>query len=214
MNTTLIAIREHNPCTNGWKKLLSHLEKTKADDELLPITTILDSNGVEDALWCLRAVGGRDREIRLYAVWCARQVQHLMADQRSINALDVAVRHANGTATDDELAAAWAAARDAARDAALAAARDAAWDAARDAAWDAAWDAALAAARAAAWAAARDAARDAALAAARDAALAAARDAAWDAARDAASNVQAKELRRVCDCISAGQDPYPFKEAE
>ena len=131
MNTTLIAIREHNPCANGWKKLLSHLGKTKADDELLPITTILDSNGVEDALWCLRAVGGRDREIRLYAVWCARQVQHLMADQRSINALDVAVRHANGTAMDDELAAA----RDAAWDAAWAAARDAA----RDAAWDAAW---------------------------------------------------------------------------
>ena len=178
MNTTLIAIREHNPCTNGWKKLLSHLEKTKADDELLPITTILDSNGVEDALWCLRAVGGRDREIRLYAVWCARQVQHLMADQRSINALDVAVRHANGTATDDELAAA----RAAAWAAALAAARDAAMETARAAAWAAAWDDAWAAARA--------------------------------AARDAASNVQAKELRRVCDCISAGQDPYPFKEAE
>ena len=177
MNTTLIAIREHNPCTNGWKKLLSHLEKTKADDELLPITTILDSNGVEDALWCLRAVGGRDREIRLYAVWCARQVQHLMADKRSINALDVAVRHANGTATDDELAAA----RAAAWAAALAAARDR--EAARAAAWAAAW--------ADAWAAARGA-----------------------AARDAASNVQAKELRRVCDCISAGQNPYPFKKTK
>ena len=186
MNTTLIAIREHNPCTNGWKKLLSHLEKTKADDELLPITTILDSNGVEDALWCLRAVGGRDREIRLYAVWCARQAQHLMADQRSINALDVAVRHANGTATDDELAAAMAAAWAAGRAAGRGAGRGAAWAAARGAAW----------------------------AAARDAALAAASAAAWDAARDAASNVQAKELRRVCDCISAGQDPYPFKEAE
>ena len=214
MNTTLIAIREHNPCTNGWKKLLSHLEKTKADDELLPITTILDSNGVEDALWCLRAVGGRDREIRLYAVWCARQVQHLMADQRSINALDVAVRHANGMATDDELAAARAAAWAAARDAALAAAWDAAFAAAwaaalaaeRDAARDAAWAAALAAERDAALAAERDAARDAAWAAA----LAAARAAAWDAA----SNMQAKELRRVCDFISAGQDPYPFKKTK
>ena len=198
MNTTLIAIREHNPCTNGWKKLLSHLEKTKADDELLPITTIIDSNGVEDALWCLRAVGGRDREIRLYAVWCARQVQHLMADQRSINALDVAVRHANGMATDDELAAA--------RAAAWAAARDAAFAAAWDAAFAAAWAAALAAERDAALAAERDAARDAAWAAA----LAAARAAAWDAA----SNMQAKELRRVCDFISAGQDPYPFKKTK
>ena len=158
MQTTLRKIRAAGPCGMwlkngqrvGYLKLRHHLGKGYGDDTPVSITTILDSNGVEDALWCLRAVGGRDREIRLYAVWCARQVQHLMADQRSINALDVAVRHANGTATDDELAAA------------------------------------------------------------RDAALAAARDAAWAAA----SNVQAKELRRVCDCISAGQDPYPFKEAE
>jgi len=94
-----------------------------------------------------------DKELRLFAVFCARSVQHLMTDARSVNAIDVAERHANGEATDEELAAAW----DAARAAALDAARAAAWDAARDAAWDAVWDAARAAARAAAWDAARDA---------------------------------------------------------
>lgn len=71
-----------------------------------------------------------DRELRLFAVWCARQVQHLITDARSITALDVAERHANGTATNEELAAA----RDAARDAAWAAARAAARGAARAAA--------------------------------------------------------------------------------
>jgi hypothetical protein len=96
-----------------------------------------------------------DRELRLFAVWSVRQVRHLMKDSRSIAALDVAERHANGQATDEELAAAWAAARDAAR----AAARAAAWDAARAAAWAAAGAAAGAAARAAARAAAWDAAR-------------------------------------------------------
>ena len=105
MKTTLNKIREHSPCSDGWEKLLKHLGKTKADDEPLGITTILDSNGFEDALWCLRAVEGNDREIRLYAVWCARQVQHLMTDQRSIDALDVAERYANGQATDGELSA-------------------------------------------------------------------------------------------------------------
>jgi hypothetical protein len=121
-----------------------------------------------------------DRELRKFAVWSARQVQHLTTDPRSVAALDVAERHAEGLATDEELNAAWAAAR-AARDAALAA-RDAAGDAAWAAAW-AAWDAA-------AWAAAR-AARDAALAAgdaardAGDAARDAARAAAWGAAVDA-----------------------------
>ena len=149
MNTTLNAIRSHNPCTEGWKKLLAHLGKTKADDEPLSILAVLDSNGLDDALWCLRAVEGHDREIRLYAVWCARQVQHLMSHHRSVAALDVAERYANGAATRDELVAAW----------------DAAWDAAavaaRDAARAAAWDAAAVAARAAAVVAAEDSARDA-----------------------------------------------------
>ena len=146
MKTTLAAIREHGPCADGWAKLLRHLGKTSADAEPLMLLTILESNGLDDALWCLRAVDGHKREIRLFAVWCARQVQHMMDDRRSVSALDVAERHANGQATDAELAAAraaaWAAAwaaRDAARAdarAAAGAARDAARADARDAAWD------------------------------------------------------------------------------
>jgi len=145
--TTLEQIRSHSPCETGWKRLLKHLGKTKADDEPLSIISILDSNGLDDALWCLRAAEGHDAEIRLYAVWCARQVEHLMTDPRSLNALDVAERYAHGAATPDELAAAGAAAGDAAW-AAWAAARAAA-GAARDAAWAAARDAAGAAAGAA-----------------------------------------------------------------
>jgi len=117
--TTLHKIRAHSPCADGWAKLLRHLGKTQADDEPLAFATILDSNGLDDALWCLRAVNRHEREVRLFAAWCARQVQHLMTDPRPLAALDVAERYANGQATDEELAAAmdaaWAAARDAAR---------------------------------------------------------------------------------------------------
>ena len=142
MKTTLNKIKQHSPCAVGWKKLLSNLGKTGGDDEPLSITSILDSNGLDDALWCLRAVDGHDKEIRLYAVWCARQVLHLTTDPRSVAALDVAERYANGLATAQEFdtagAAAWAAgaAADAAR-----AAGDAAWAAARAAAEAAARDA-------------------------------------------------------------------------
>jgi hypothetical protein len=131
------------------------LGKTQADDEPLSLITILDSNGLDDAQWCLRAVEGYDREIRLYAVWCARQVQHLMKDQRSIDALDVAERFANGLATENKLAAARDAASDVARDAARGAARDAAWAVAKVAAWSAR------ASRDVAWAAVGDAAGEA-----------------------------------------------------
>jgi len=178
ITTTLNRIRAHSPCREGWTKLLAYLNKTHADDEPLPFSVILASNGLDDALWCCRAEPQHAKEWRLFAVWCARQVQHLMTDPRSIAALDVAERHANGMATDDELTAAGDAAR------------GAAWDAARDAAgaaWAAAWGAAWNAARdaaGAAWAAAGDAARDAADAAA---------DAAWDAARAA----QKAEFLRV-----------------
>ena len=205
MNTTLNQIRSKSPCPDGWAKLLKHLGKTQADDEPLSLTTILDSNGLDDALWCLRAVDGCDREIRLYAVWCARQVQHLMTDKRSIDALDVSERFAIGLATDSELNAARAAASAAAR-AAASATWDATWDAASAvasavasaAARNATWDAARAAARAT-W----DAARDAARAAATDAARDAARDATWDAARDAVRAAQEKHLREVCKEIDA-----------
>ena len=155
--TTLNKIREHSPCREGWEKLLTSLGKTKADDEPLSFKTILDSNGLDDAIWALRSIDAP--EVRIFAVRCVRQIQHLLTDERSLAALDVAEAYTVGQATEEELSAAWAAAREAAR--------DAAWDAAREAAW------------AAAWAAAREARE-----AARDAAWAAAREAAWDAQKE------------------------------
>lgn len=113
ITTTLNRIREHEPYVDGWNNLLTGLGKTKADDEPLPYSEIVRINGIDDALWACRAEPQHARTWRLFAVWCARRVQHLMQDPRSIAALDVAERHAHGDATDDELDAARAAARDA-----------------------------------------------------------------------------------------------------
>ena len=170
ITTTLNRIRAHKPCEDGWRKLLAGLGKTEADDEPLHYARIVEINGINDAIWACRVEPQYAKEWRLFAVWCASQVKHLMTDGRSLEALNVAERYANGQATDEELRAARAAARDAALDAAWYAALDAARDAAWLAAWDAALDAAWLAAREDAWAAARDAASDAAS------------DAAWDAA--------------------------------
>ena len=111
-----------------------------------------------------------ERTARLFACDCAQKAMDLVGspDPRSLTAIEVARRYAQGKATRDELAAARAAARDVALDATL----DAAWAAARDAALDAAWAAARAAAWAA-WAAAGTTAWDAAAVAVADAADAA-----------------------------------------
>ena len=142
ITTTLNKIRKCQPCSDGWKKLLAHLGKTEADDEPLPFAVIVDSNGLDDALWCCRVAPEHDKEWRLFAVWCARQVQHLMKDSRSIKALDVAERFANGLATQEELDAEGAAAWAAAGAAAWAAPSAAAWVAAGAAAGAAAGEAA------------------------------------------------------------------------
>ena len=138
MQTTLNKIRSHRPCVSGWKKILTYLNKTEADDEPLSISTILKSNGIDDALWALRAVDGYDKEIKLFAVWCARQVQHLMKDQRSINSLDVAEKYLACSAVLEEVKMAAADAADAADAATYAAATYAAAAYAADAAADAA----------------------------------------------------------------------------
>ena len=95
-------------------------------------------------IWILDAINAPkdEKQPRLFAVWCVRNTPMagnrttgaLLTDPRSIAALEVAERYANGTATAEELAAARDAAGAAAGDAARAAAGAAAWDAARAAA--------------------------------------------------------------------------------
>ena len=170
---TLKQLRAAGACISGYNKLIRSLQGkpfTEADrlreshirfvhKEEIHLRFILDSNGLDDALWAAQRVIGHDRDLRLFAVWCARQVAHLMTDPRSLAAIDVAEKFANGAATVKELA-------------------DAAWDAQRAAddiganvayltvpAWAAAWAAAATAAwlgASSAGTAARDAANDAA----------------------------------------------------
>ena len=105
---------------------------------------ILDKKEIlfQDRLWVImRTELVSEKLMRLFAVWCARQVQHLMKDERSINAIDIAEKFANGLATKEELAAAWDAAQAAAWGAARAAAQAAARAAAWATAWATAWDA-------------------------------------------------------------------------
>ena len=79
-----------------------------------------------------------ERTARLFAADCAEHVLHLIPDEQSRLTCEVAIYvarcYADGEATEEELAAAGAAA--------WAAAGAAAWAAAGAAAWDAAWDAA------------------------------------------------------------------------
>ena len=196
--TTLKKLREAGACEDRYAHLVEALEAEYAvgtsypDNKPIFLTTILDTNGLDDVLWIPeRALSGDhiERRYRLFAVACCQEILHLMKDQRSRDAVRVAHLFAYGEATKKELAAAcdaaWAAAG---ATAAWSIARDtAAWAIARDTAWATAW----AIARDTAWATAR---ATAAWAIARDTAWA---TAAWAIARDTARKRQSDIFRVV-----------------
>ena len=122
---TLKVLRQEKACKEGYNRVVCSLQgqpftskhgdmKTYiqfAYEEPISLSFILENNGLNDALWAMHCIKDAYRDISLFSVWCARQVQHLMRDSRSTNALDVVERFANGKATKEELEAASTAAR-------------------------------------------------------------------------------------------------------
>ena len=130
MKTTLKEILLNEPWDYEWRQLVEGLgmpelkylgDHSDEDDEDFCFTEqeesalstevslrfILENNGWEFCMFALQDVDGYDRELRLLAVAFARQVKHLMTDPRSLHALEVAERFANGLATAEELGKAW-----------------------------------------------------------------------------------------------------------
>lgn len=156
-------IRSFSPCYDP-------REKGIPDNESLRILGWIKKYRIavpaKDILWLLlRQEFFSDKDLRLFAVWCAREALKLVKnpDIRIIEACNVVERFANGEATKEELYSARAAIWAAAKAATGAAEWAAAWVAAKAASWAAALDAGVAA---------RVAANEASLVAAMDAGVA------------------------------------------
>ena len=150
LTTTFKRLRAAGACQSSYRKLRRTLKGTK-DTAPINLLTILESNGLDDALWALRATTQNcDRTARLLAADFAAEVlpiwhKHYPRDNRPALAIQAARDFANGLITDDQMSAAESAARSAAESAAIAtesAARSAAESAARSAAESAARSAA------------------------------------------------------------------------
>ena len=138
-------------------------------------------------LWLAARLKVDHRKLTLAKGLCANTVRHLMKDERSLKAVDVAIAYGRGNATAEELYAAAASA----------------YDAAAASAYDA-----YAAADAAYAAAAADAAADDAAAAATDAAADADADAAADAAAAYAADADAADADAATAAADAAYAAY------
>jgi hypothetical protein len=116
-------IRQFKPCYDPAKVITDENEELPIKDWVQKYRNVIPTR---DILWLLlRKEFLSEKDLRLFAVWCARELLKLIEnpDERSIEVCNVAERYANGEATKDELYAA----RVAAIYAANAAANDAAY---------------------------------------------------------------------------------------
>jgi hypothetical protein len=139
-------IRKFDPCYDPSKVITDETAKLTVKQWVEKYRSIVPAR---DIVWLLlRKEFLSEKDLRLFAVWCARELLKLIEnpDERSVNACNVAEKFANGEATKEELYRAYRDAIYAAYavyDAANAAAHAfAAADSARDAAYSAAYSAA------------------------------------------------------------------------
>lgn len=109
ITTTLNKILAHNPCHSGWNKLTGQgFDRSKwvGNDEPLPLVDILQSNGLEDALWTLRTLEGEELKLaKLMVCDIAERVLRFVpkGEDRPANAINMARLYINGECTKEQL---------------------------------------------------------------------------------------------------------------
>jgi hypothetical protein len=114
-------IRKFNPCFDPSDIIKNENEELPIKDWVHKYRDIVPAN---DIIWLLlRREFMSEKDLRLFAVWCAREALKIVEnpDIRSVEACNVAERYANGETTQEEIHTANDAAYDAAHDVAAAA---------------------------------------------------------------------------------------------
>lgn len=122
---TLKQLRDAGMCVEGYNRVVRMLQGrrfTKVDvdrhnyiatrnlsDDQIAFSWILKSNGLDDIFWLLRKFGGF-RDLRMFAVWCARRHSKLL-DMDTALLVCVAEDFADGKLTPMDLMVAYTAAK-------------------------------------------------------------------------------------------------------
>jgi immunity protein 5 of polymorphic toxin system len=116
LHTTHNLLKAANICRPGFERFTVRealIEKGYDDDSILPLSLILEVNGLDDAVWALRAVpeeqrGERDRIARLFACDCAEHVLRIYeaqypGEERPRRAIEAARRFALDEISHNEM---------------------------------------------------------------------------------------------------------------
>src|ERR1035437_6809922 len=120
LTTTLNLCKQNNACRTGYDTLVAFLGPDYGMDKPINLVTILESNGIKDTIWALRATKQDSKYIsRMFAAHCAESVLHYYEDKypndnRVRKCIQAARDYAEGKISLKELRVARRAAADAA----------------------------------------------------------------------------------------------------
>ena len=117
--TTFALLHAERACPEGYRKLAAHLGGVRSygQNTPIPLTTILDSNGLDDTLWVLDHATIEDA-LRVRRLLACDYAEHVLpiyerqypGDNRLRRAIETSRRYADGLATDEEMDVVWSAA--------------------------------------------------------------------------------------------------------
>jgi len=83
-------IKAFNPCEAGWKRLLTGLNKSKADDEQIPFVKFLETNEIDEVFWAMRVKWFQHKETFMNVVNAAVERAAYYAADAAERAADTA----------------------------------------------------------------------------------------------------------------------------
>ena len=101
MKTTIEEILKFNPCQSGIDEFTKKYGRTSGE---VFFAEILESNGIQDAIWCLRVFPDYDINVMEFKYLCARRVEHYDKSGVAKECLDVLELYLDGKASKKELA--------------------------------------------------------------------------------------------------------------
>jgi hypothetical protein len=106
MKTTFQKIKDCKPCGDGWKQLISYHKPSSLDEEI-SIKEIMESNGLNDAIWALRVIDNTEILISL-SIDLAESVLHIYekqfpGDTRIRDCIDACKKYIRGEISESEL---------------------------------------------------------------------------------------------------------------
>jgi hypothetical protein len=106
MKTTFQKIKDCKPCGDVWDQLISYHKPSSFNNEI-SIKEIIESNGLDDAIWALRAVDDTEA-LTLFSIDLAKFAlpvyeKYFPGDMRVRNYIDTCKKYVRGEISEKEL---------------------------------------------------------------------------------------------------------------